>query len=593
MMPICPSCGTVNRSAARFCYQCATPLALAVQPYPQQAVPVQRPSPEDHAWLAATLTAAPLSPRAALPATETPAPQQQGGLMNPQPPSGGGAAPLFAGRYEIAAERGTEVEVVDRQPWRRCWSCGTTENEAGEQFCTSCGAHLDPRRYHGQLSGAEPSGLALVGTVTDAAARELLPPVWDQVQEGERTLTLAADSGRVAVTPPLEELDALYVGRGLAQLLATLHAQGLALGAIAPGEIELTARQPRLRAVPNLRRADAAGQAEDVPALAALLESLTATPRTTRRLEESEIPDAVQPGAIAELLSAVRTGGITTAQELGKRFEALIAERTQPLPLRTLVGAASHTGMVRDLDEDAYFYTELRFNRKTVSRTWGLYIVADGMGGHAAGEVASDMAIRGAYEVVQRAYFAEAVDADAVDEEDRLREIAKQAALQANEYVLRESRSRNSDMGTTITLALVAGDRAVVANVGDSRTYMYQDGQLRRVSKDHSLVQRLVDLGQIAPDDVYSHPQRNAVLRSLGDKSAVEVDVFSERLKPGDALLLMSDGQWEMTRDPEMEQILESMPDPQAACVELVKAANAAGGDDNITVVLVRFVAEG
>jgi protein phosphatase len=144
-------------------------------------------------------------------------------------------------------------------------------------------------------------------------------------------------------------------------------------------------------------------------------------------------------------------------------------------------------------------------------------------------------------------------------------------------------------MGTTLTMALIAGDRAVIGNVGDSRTYIYRDGALRRVSKDHSLVMRLVDIGQITEDDIYTHPQRNAVLRSLGDKPELEVDLFSERLRPGDALFLCCDGQWEMTRDPHMAEIITQHDDPQAACDALITAANAAGGEDNITSVLVRF----
>jgi protein phosphatase len=144
-------------------------------------------------------------------------------------------------------------------------------------------------------------------------------------------------------------------------------------------------------------------------------------------------------------------------------------------------------------------------------------------------------------------------------------------------------------MGTTFTMALVAGDRAIVGNVGDSRTYLFRDGRLRRITRDHSLVQRLVDLGQIAEDDIYSHPQRNAVLRSLGDRSEIEIDVFTERLRPGDALLLCSDGQWEMTRDPDMERLLAREEPPQAVCEALVAAANQAGGEDNIAVILVRF----
>jgi protein phosphatase len=135
----------------------------------------------------------------------------------------------------------------------------------------------------------------------------------------------------------------------------------------------------------------------------------------------------------------------------------------------------------------------------------------------------------------------------------------------------------------------VVGDRVVVGNVGDSRTYLYRNAKLKRISKDHSLVQRLVDLGQLSPDEVYTHPQRNAVLRSLGDRAELLVDTFSERLHPGDALLLCSDGQWEMTRDPTMEQLIAQAADPQTACHALVAAANQAGGEDNITVVLAQF----
>jgi serine/threonine protein phosphatase PrpC len=500
---------------------------------------------------------------------------------------------LFAGRYELVAQDDDQVEAIDRQPWLRCWSCGATTNEAGELFCTNCGAALDGRRYHGQLNVGENRGLALVTTVVDEGARATLPTIADQAKESDRTLTLVAESGRAALAPPLEVLDALFVGRGLAQLLRVLHNEGLALGTISPGDVELTpARHPVLRDASGLSRLTRPEQVgEDLRALANLLEELTKTPRTTRRLDEEEAEDIAELPDLDQVLSDIRTGKVADAVALEALFDALIAERTHPTPLRTRVGAATHQGMVRELDEDSYFYTELRIGRKATPQTWGLYIVADGMGGHSAGEVASDLAIRGAFAVVQSAYLAPTIDGDMPDDEARLKDIVRQAALRANEYVLREAQERGNDMGTTLTLALVAGDRVVVGNVGDSRTYFYRDGALRRISKDHSLVQRLVDLGQIKDEDIYTHPQRNAVLRSLGDKAEIQVDVFSLRAKPGDALFLCSDGQWEMTRDPEMASIIQSNLDPQVACDALIVAANKAGGDDNITSVLVLFEA--
>jgi len=589
-MPICQSCGATNREDARFCYQCASRLPRSV------------PSPDDHAWLAATLADEPaVSSQASdppqqlsAPPSTSPRPDDQGESMDQkEPPTEEHTTPIFAGRYEIVSQHGDQVEALDRQPWKRCWACGATSNDAGELFCTECGANLEGRRYRGQLISGEPSGLALVTTVADEAARKVLPAIWDQAKDGNSTLTLIADSGHEPVAPPLEEIQALYIGRGLAHLLQQLHAEGLALGKIAVDDVELTAAEiPRLRTTPGLQRIaerDSKAHAADLRALAGLLESLTATPRTTRRLNEQQVTEIIEMPGLADVLRELRTNTIASASDLAERLDDLIAERTQPIPLWTNIGAASHHGMVRELDEDSLLALDLRTVQNSNGRSWGLFIVADGMGGHAAGEVASGLAIRGATEVVLSAYLTPTLDSDAPYDEAQLKEIVRKAVLQGNQYVINEARARGNDMGTTITMALLAGDRAVIGNVGDSRTYLYRDGALKRISKDHSLVMRLVDLGQITEDDIYTHPQRNAVLRSLGDKPDIEVDLFTLRLKPGDALLLCCDGQWEMTRDSQMAEIIQKHDDPQEACAALIAAGNANGGDDNITSVLVKF----
>lgn len=579
----CPSCGAQNRGTARFCVQCAAALAAP-----------QRARSADQDWLAATLAIAPSS-HPANAAAAPPAPQQTEQGVPPTMDQPTPAAPeLFAGRYAIESQQGDRVVALDRQPWHRCWACGATANEPGEMFCIDCGASLDGRRYAGQLQrGGEPSGLALVPAIADEQARAALPEIWDQVRDGDATLTLVADHGRAPVAPPLEEPDALQVGLGLARLLDLLHAQDYLLGPLAPEDVELTPQgQPRLRSAYGLhkRQADEA-RAADLRALGALLEALTATPRTTRRLEDEQADALVGSGDMPAIIRALRTGELDDATDLLARLTTLYEEHTSPLPLWVQIGASSHRGMVREIDEDSLLALDLRSVQNSQGRDWGLFIVADGMGGHSAGEVASGLAIRGAAEVVLRTYLTPTLEQDAPFDQDLLETTVRKACLQANEYVLREARARGNDMGTTITMALVAGDRAVIGNVGDSRTYLHREGKLRRITKDHSLVMRLVELGQISEDDIYSHPQRSAVLRSLGDKPAVEVDIFHERLRPGDTLFLCCDGQWEMVRDPHMAQIIADTPDPQQACAALIAAANKAGGDDNITAVLVKFSA--
>ncbi len=146
-------------------------------------------------------------------------------------------------------------------------------------------------------------------------------------------------------------------------------------------------------------------------------------------------------------------------------------------------------------------------------------------------------------------------------------------------------------LGATLTAMLVVEGLAFIANVGDSRTYLLRDGKIERITRDHSLVERLVEMEQITPDEVYEHPNRNLIYRSLGAGHAeVDVDIFIERLQPGDVLLLCCDGLWEMVRDPELLRIITEAEDLEQACERLIATANENGGEDNITALLVRCV---
>lgn len=215
---------------------------------------------------------------------------------------------------------------------------------------------------------------------------------------------------------------------------------------------------------------------------------------------------------------------------------------------------------------------------------FGLCVVADGMGGHADGQDASYLAVQ----AVLKAVLPSVVGSSAMEDE-LLPELLASGVQQANDAVYRRSQQIGANMGATITAALILERAAYVANVGDSRTYLYRAGAgLSQVTRDHSLVARLVEAGRIARDDVYTHPERNQVYRGLGDRGMIEVDCFTVSLQPHDCLLLCSDGLWEMVRDPRIEQILkQSGGSPSQASRMLVRAALEGGGKDNISVIVV------
>jgi protein phosphatase len=167
----------------------------------------------------------------------------------------------------------------------------------------------------------------------------------------------------------------------------------------------------------------------------------------------------------------------------------------------------------------------------------------------------------------------------------------KDAVRRANRAILSygEEQSGARGLGCTVTSALIQDDRASIVNVGDSRTYLLRNGELTVLTRDHSLVQRLVEEKQITPDDVYTHPQRNLIYKSLGaGHKSVDPDVFHQQLQQGDTLLLCSDGLWEMVRRQDLISILQQEDDPQQICNRLIDTANANGGEDNITAIVVK-----
>lgn len=298
--------------------------------------------------------------------------------------------------------------------------------------------------------------------------------------------------------------------------------------------------------------------------------------------------DAADPSAL------ISDGGrffVVTAEEA-----ALESISVNPFPVGVSLLAAqrSDVGIVRAgrADEDSCFcFTFSSIHDSVALPTVGVYIVADGMGGHGDGEIASRIAVETIAPRLVQGIALPILQNEAVDGESVTRQI-REAVQAANQHILDEARVRSNDMGTTVTLAVVINTQLFVANVGDSRTYLWGKEGMQRITNDHSVVFNLMKAGQLTEDDLYDHPRRSEIYRSLGFQPKVEVDQFEATLTPGDLLLLCCDGLWEMLRTDGINDVLMlGLNDPQAICDRLVRRANEAGGEDNISVIVVRSLA--
>ncbi|MCU0482180.1 MAG: Stp1/IreP family PP2C-type Ser/Thr phosphatase [Anaerolineae bacterium] len=246
-------------------------------------------------------------------------------------------------------------------------------------------------------------------------------------------------------------------------------------------------------------------------------------------------------------------------------------------------GQSSDIGLVRSNNQDAamsFFFTSATADDRP---DFGIFIVADGMGGHHDGEKASAIAAKTVTTHLTQNVYIPILGGNA--DIPPISEVMVTAVQKANNDIIKHV----PEGGTTVTAVGVLGDLAYIAHVGDSRAYLITKDNIEQITRDHSLVQRLIELDQITQDEVHDHPQKNVLYRALGQNDNVEVDISTRRLPPNSRILICSDGLWGLVAEKDLFEIAMNHSDPQQACEKLVALANTNGGTDNITAIILKI----
>ncbi|MBN1933660.1 MAG: serine/threonine-protein phosphatase [Anaerolineae bacterium] len=263
---------------------------------------------------------------------------------------------------------------------------------------------------------------------------------------------------------------------------------------------------------------------------------------------------------------------------------ALVPITEEKESLSIVVGAATDKGLVRDYNQDALFTLSALLSQGQDLQPIGLYIIADGMGGQMNGGEVSSLAMRTVANWILREIYEPFLTQSGATNLRPINEVLTEAIVTANGKV----QEKLPKGGTTLTCAFLLGTNAFIAHVGDSRAYLITRNSIRQLTKDHSLVNRLIELGQLTPEEAKTHPQRNVLYRAVGRAGNLEVDTYLQSLPTNSSLLLCCDGLWSMIPEDEILSIVNAESSPQVACRRLIARANDAGGEDNITAVLIQ-----
>ncbi len=446
-----------------------------------------------------------------------------------------------------------------------CLECGYNQNKSSQDVCSQCHSKLGEQslilseRWQGDYN-------TFKEFFEEGVFHPGIAQVYDVFEESRRLFTVlqyVKGGFLVDMGSPLSGKELVHITKSACSILDYLHEIGVGLATLTRDHLafqegELILHDPDIVTIyhqptPESHRAI----------------HLTALAKILREFVPADLPE------LRALFNEVVEDGLADSKELVDRIESLDFNSEGSLPFRA--AAMSNVGRCRTLNEDNWSWSRL-------NDSISVFVVADGMGGHESGEVASEMAAN-TFIAGARKRLAESTTLD----EDTLEALLDEAFLEANNTVKDFSESRYSDMGTTL-IALMTVDNQVawIANVGDSRAYLLRDGHLEQLTQDHSLVANLVAMGKITKAAARNHPHSNILVRTVGKEWDVEVDLFRQDIRPGDAILLCTDGLWGEVDDAEIAAIMNSTQDARSMCEQLIMKANNKGGRDNVTVLVIQ-----
>ena len=493
---------------------------------------------------------------------------------------------------------------------------------------------------HAAVSPVSPAGSAqgqVSGSLEEAGSAferfGLFKPIEQAIDGDEVYIVLEHIRGHaIAPFDQTDEKEARSIGLQLCALAGNFHRNGWVYNGFEPYGIVLD-QDRRVRLIGFDRARQAGTPVEDAPIYPS--RGFTAPELFSLDAVYDARSDVYSIGAMLHFLLAGEsattgdTSGLYPIETVFPNFERLLVralaedpnDRFQSieelrealadlnLPVVLQSGHFTDVGLIRELNEDSVLALNLTQYYESVQTQIGLYIVSDGMGGEAAGEVASRVTVRAVAEWVTDKLISASLKsthkekiaaptktgglrlAIADGHEMATTEMLKQAVIAANREVMAYAVANPQErgLGATVTVAMVVGEVLTLAHVGDSRCYLLSGDRLEQLSEDHSLVQKMVNTGNLSRSEARSHPYRNVIYRSIGADEQIEIDIVRRKLNSGDMVMLCSDGLNGMLGDDQIRDILLVNPDPNAAAKELVVAANAAGGEDNTSVLVVRI----